>query len=535
MLRRHLSPERERARALVVTEPEAYRVATDLVALDLDCFDALLERSAREPTRRARASLEQALALVRGEVLEDEPYATWALDIRGSYQGRILGARLEAADAALAELDFGPALDHAEAAVALDGFSERAHRGQMLALYALGRSHEALARYRSFRLRLDDELGLEPGAEIRALESAVLRQEDAHSLLPRPIRRAQADGGRPPLRLLGRDDELETLTRDVRRGLDGRFVLLRVEGDRGLGKSRMLDELAASLDDVRIGRASCSELERQLPYVPLAAALRDALAGVELDAGERPALVHVLPELALTGGKPEADEVEVLEALVSLLAEHGPMVLLIDDLHRSDAQTIAALGYLRRRHASLGGAMVITVRSGDAPADHPLHLLEPDEIVRLEPLSAEDLAPLGRPDLHKATGGNPRFVAEALAGGRPSRPSPTLSEALLAQVRAEGPWGYRVLMTASVLDQPFDPEPLAELLATDAAELTEELERLCERRILRIDGLFFRFRSDLVRLVLLERVSPARQRLLRQRLAETSSPPLAEVLRVGAG
>jgi hypothetical protein len=50
------------------------------------------------------------------------------------------------------------------------------------------------------------------------------------------------------------------------------------------------------------------------------------------------------------------------------------------------------------------------------------------------------------------------------------------------------------------------------------AELAEELDRLCERRILRVDGLGFRFRYDLVRQVLLASLSPARQRLLRQRL-----------------
>jgi hypothetical protein len=48
--------------------------------------------------------------------------------------------------------------------------------------------------------------------------------------------------------------------------------------------------------------------------------------------------------------------------------------------------------------------------------------------------------------------------------------------------------GHRVLVAASVLGQPFDPEPLADLLGADATELTEELERLCEQRILRIDG-----------------------------------------------
>jgi len=97
-LRRHLTSDRELARALVVTEPEAYRFATDLVELDLDRFDELVERSARESPRKARRSLEEALTLVRGDVLEDEPYSSWAVDLRGSYQGRVLGARLEAAD-----------------------------------------------------------------------------------------------------------------------------------------------------------------------------------------------------------------------------------------------------------------------------------------------------------------------------------------------------------------------------------------------------------------------------------------------------
>ena len=124
-------------------------------------------------------------------MLEDEPYALWAQDLRGSYQGRVLGARLDAADAALAELDFAAALTHAESAAALDRFSERAQRSQMLTLYALGRTHDALARYRNYRTRLDEELGLEPSVETRALEGAVIRQEDVRSLLPRAIERAR--------------------------------------------------------------------------------------------------------------------------------------------------------------------------------------------------------------------------------------------------------------------------------------------------------------------------------------------------------
>jgi DNA-binding SARP family transcriptional activator len=530
-LRRNLAPDRERGRELVVTENEAYRFATDLVELDLDRFDELLERSGSEPTYASRRSLERALELVRGVVLEDEPYATWAQELRGTYVGRVLGARLDAADAALAELDYEGALAHTEAAAALDAFSERAHRTSMLALYALGRQHDALSSYRAFRARLDEELGLEPTAETRALERAILRQEDVRTLLPRRIRRAHADTGVAPVRLLGRMNELDTLEQRVGQALEGSFALLLIEGEAGLGKTRLLDELALRLVGARVGRASCSQLEQHLPYVPLAAALRDALADTGVESGRLRALGLILPELVLGEPQHAHAEVEALEALVALIAEHGPLILLIDDLEWADAATVAALRYLQRRCTS-PAALVGTVRSGALSTDHPLRWLTPDALVVLEPLTSVELAPLGIPDLHSSTGGNPRFVSEAIAtGGRPALSS-SLSDVLLAQCRAEGGYAYRVLVAASVLDQPFEPEPLAAVLRVDAAELTEELERLCERRLLCVDGFRFRFRYDVVRHVLLASLSPARRRLLHTSLRAAGSGVLVPLVQV---
>ena len=532
VLRRRLVADRDRARQLVVTEAEAYRFDANEVDLDLDRFDELLERSAREPTRIARQSLERALSLVRGEVLEDEPYALWAQDLRGSYQGRVLGARLDAADAALAELDFTAALAHVEAAVELDRFSERAQRLSMLALYALGREHEALGRYRAYRARLDEELGLEPTSETRALEAAIIRQEDVRSLLPRSVAAMHVDAGRHPVRLVGRRTELDTVMEAIDRGLSGGVTLIQIEGTAGLGKTRLLDELRARLDGSRIGCATCSHLERGLPYVPLAAALREAFPDVDLDADHQPALQQVLPELALGAQKATADEIEVLEALVALLAEHAPVVLLLDDLHFADHRTLAALAYLRRR-AAFSGAIVTTARpTGAAPAQPP-HRLDADARVQLEPLSRDELAAAGIAELHESTGGDPRLVMEALANGHAARPSETLTEALLAQCRAEGDWAYRVLVAASVVEQPFEPEPLADSLGVEAADLVEELERLCERRILRIDGFRFRFRNDLVRQILLESISPARQRLLRRRFDNGAPAPGAPRYAIG--
>ena len=517
-LRRHVTLDRQRARELVVTEAKAYRFATDLVDFDLDRFDAIVERSAREPTQVARRSLEQALALVRGELLEDEPYALWAQDLRDTYQGRVLGAHLDAADAALAELDYQDALAHSHAAAALDGFSERAQRTAMVALYALGRQHEALQVYRRFRARIDRELGLEPTAQTRALQSSILRQEDVCALIPRAIEPSRRAAGKCSVRLLGRAGELTTLERAVRQAFSGSFAISLVEGEAGLGKTRLLDELAASLVGVRVGRARCSELERHLPYVPLATALREALTQAELTAQHRPALRKIVPELAPADPSAQFTEVEVLEALVEVLAGHAPLVLLLDDLQWADRATVTALSYLQRRGAAIPAALVAAVRTEDAPSGHMARCLRPDTIVRLKPLTPAELAPLAVPDLHESTGGNPSFVAETVtSGSRGELPVP-LAETILARCQSEGAASYRVLLAASTLEQPFDPEPLAALLRTEAAELTEELERLCQRHILRVDGQRFRFRYALVREVLLASLSPARRRLLRQQL-----------------
>ena len=71
--------------------------------------------------------------------------------------------------------------------------------------------------------------------------------------------------------------------------------------------------------------------------------------------------------------------------------------------------------------------------------------------------------------------------------------------------------------------QPFEPETLAVLLEEDAFELLGELERLSERKLLKVDGGGFSFRVELVREVLSHSMSPARRRLLRQRAVDFES------------
>ena len=106
VLRRNLSGDRDRSRQLVVTEPDGYRFGVEHAAIDLDRFDELLDEAGRAPSEVALSRLREALSLARGEVLEDEPYSDWAETLRGTYRSRVLGANLEAADAALAGRDY---------------------------------------------------------------------------------------------------------------------------------------------------------------------------------------------------------------------------------------------------------------------------------------------------------------------------------------------------------------------------------------------------------------------------------------------
>src|SRR5207237_6232207 len=101
--------------------------------------------------------------------------------------------------------------------------------------------------YRRLRCLLVGELGLEPNAESRSLEAAILRQDDVSSLLPRPSREMQLrSSGHPWLLFLGRRAELAALAETLDSALAGEFALVLVEGEAGIGTSALLDACAST-------------------------------------------------------------------------------------------------------------------------------------------------------------------------------------------------------------------------------------------------------------------------------------------------
>ncbi|MBA2425187.1 MAG: tetratricopeptide repeat protein, partial [Actinobacteria bacterium] len=233
-------------RAAIETVPSGYRAQIAPGSLDRVRFEQLLregrEARASGNARLAVAILSRALALWRGPALVDVSHADFAV----AEAGRLEDLRLDCAEERLAaRLALGEHEDVLAESAKLS--AEHPHRERlrglsMVALYRAGRQVEALEVFRKTREELLDELGLEPGDDLRAVERAILRQDP--TLVPTV---ALSEGGAPELpaavtALIGRERALRELRELVLR-TDVRLVSL--VGAGGSGKTRLALALAA--------------------------------------------------------------------------------------------------------------------------------------------------------------------------------------------------------------------------------------------------------------------------------------------------
>jgi pimeloyl-ACP methyl ester carboxylesterase/DNA-binding SARP family transcriptional activator len=174
------------ASGLIATETGGYRADLGRVQLDVDVFDRLLRDAAGAPPAERRPPLEAALAIASAELLEDEPYAEWAMDLRRMYAERRLQATCDLAETCLALDDPRAAVELAERALVLDPLFERAHRVATVGLYALGEEGRALRAYERCRVTLLEELGTTPTPATAAAYTAILRREDPRTLIAEP-------------------------------------------------------------------------------------------------------------------------------------------------------------------------------------------------------------------------------------------------------------------------------------------------------------------------------------------------------------
>ncbi len=227
------------AGASIVSRGRGYELRVAEEAVDALRFEDLVEEAARQPRGAGANGLAgAALELWRGAPLADvasEPFAAPEI-------GRLEELHMRAIELAIeAELAAGrhaEVVARLEALIAEEPLRERLHAQRMLALYRAGRQSEALEAYHEARAALIEQIGVEPGPELKRLQEQILAQDPALEAPPPTVELpVQLEGGSPLL--AGRERELDWLRRRWARAREGRIVCVMVWGPAGIGKTRL--------------------------------------------------------------------------------------------------------------------------------------------------------------------------------------------------------------------------------------------------------------------------------------------------------
>ncbi|OKI22971.1 SARP family transcriptional regulator [Nocardiopsis sp. TSRI0078] len=529
-LRRSLEPDRparEPAR-LLVTAPPGYALRTTPETVDARRFETAVARGgallSEGRAGEALTGLEEALALWRGPAYADLTTSyPWARAEADRLDGLRLLAVERRAEALLAlgrAEDAVPVLQEHTLAHPL---REDAWRQLALALYRSGRQGDALLALRRARRTLAEELGVDPGPALRRTEADILDQ--APHLAPRTVP-ATRTGPHPravpppfepaPHPFVGRDRELELLERAAASAAPhtaARVALL--SGDAGAGKTALAHALTRGLAAAGWTTAWGRSPEHEgAPATWPWTQISTALTGAGAPAGAPPGDPLTGEDTGTSGGTgpdrdtvpahpaadPAAARFQVLREAVRLLAtatERAPVLLVFEDLHRAEPETLELVTALAREPLPGPALLVGTYRTGEV---HPeltaaLARLAPREPARVyvgglpetatgelvRSLAGHDVHARALRTIHRRSGGNPFFARElarllAAEGDAALDTVPAgVRDLIRHRLAALAPPVRRLLRQAAVIGLDVDPDVLAALYQ-DEEELFDTLE-----------------------------------------------------------
>ncbi len=468
------------------------------------------------------ASLEDALALYRGPYL-DGLTQDWVLLERERLRGLFLEALGDLLERHKRVGDYPAALHTARRLVTTEPLHEAAHRELMRLYHLLGRDAEAVEQYHRCRELLRETLDVAPAPETEMLYQ-VLRRRGAPSAstaevhLPAPARSSLPDLDTPPL--VGREVERAALLGHLEAAARGRGELLLLEGEPGIGKSRLIEELAAgaqwrSIDVIR----AQAETSTSCAYGPFLEALSGLLTPLRLrqlrqlvDSEVLQAAAPLLPCVETTleecAPLPELPPPEArnrlqqsLVAIILGFSRIGPRLWVLEDLQRVDAETLALLLLLYPRLVKSRTLLVLTGRHAelrDRPAvwktlqkldrtrpfpRYTLRRLDEGTIEALLRHLFDDVPPTLAKRLVQESGGVPLYIVEILKAWRdeghvaptehgrwhwkgepPGTLPPRLGEEILShRLTHLSPDAEAVLKSAAVIGTEVDFDLLAEV------------------------------------------------------------------------
>ena len=503
---------------LIVTRAPGYALDVAAEHTDVYVFEQMVADGKRQLARRRPSEavrvLEEAQGLWSGAAyseVRDEPFAR--AEAR-RLEELLLAAIETRLDAALTMGRHESLIGELETLTSRHPMRERLWSQRMLALYRSGRQAEALRVYQDLRSTLVSELGIEPGHDVAWMEHAILTQEPVLSfaVLEEPAPRvsiteaemaaAAADPSsgyrvRIPTSpsegaLVGRGRESALLAdwwASVGKGDSG---LILVDGDPGIGKTRLVGDLARVVEGqgtlVLWGR--CDE-DHVAPFQPFAEALGRYFHAESADRisrmpnwqlAELSRLVVRLREYAAPfepdAGDPETNRFRFFEAVTETLNElagSGTLLLVVDDLHFADQPTLLLLRHVVRNIDPAKLGIVGMYIDTEVPSGHPLRQALADlrsdrsvETVHLEGLSEDGVEELVRgwpkvssalvPRLFNLTDGNPLFLEEVLG---------EFSERETEHAAGEG--------DTSVPPELKPPDAIRELVARRVSRLPEDV------------------------------------------------------------
>jgi DNA-binding NarL/FixJ family response regulator len=340
---------------------------------------------------------------------------------------------------------------------------------------------------------------------------------------------------------------------------DGNPGFVLVSGEAGIGKTRLLQELAEIADGRRCltleGRAA--EFERELPFGVLNHALDAYLRSLDARALDRLAMDRLGELAAVFPSLRELDEaveypVSALERfriyqavceLLERLAARSPLVLLLDDLQWADSASLELISYLLRRppQASVMVAMALRAGQGAPAVTRAVADLERSSIVHtieLGPLEKEsvrqlvgDMEGLDADRLHHESGGNPFFALQLARAGvgvsdsaldRGLGVPPTVARAITGELAELSPAARTLAEAAAVVGDPFELDLAVEVLDAPENEVWERIDELVSRDLVRETQMprSFQFRHPLVRRAVYGSCSPSVRMSCHRRAAE---------------